>query len=312
MSEKKLNKSDLKKVMSYVKPYKVRMALSVIMAAAVVIMTLYVPILIGRAIDLIPEAAESGSFDGIVKLLFTAGIIAAVTALVQWLMNTVNNHITYSVVRDMRDAAFKRIEILPLSYLDRHQPGEIVNRVIADADQFSDGLLMGFTQLFTGAMTILCTLVFMLSISWKMSLVVILLTPLSLFIAKFISTHTYDMFKLQSETRGEQTAFIDEMISGQKVVKAFGREEKALEKFDEINERLRSCSLRATFFSSLTNPSTRFVNNVVYAGVALAGALSCISAESAITIGALTCFLSYVNQYTKPFNEISGVITELQ
>ncbi len=311
---KKIRSGDLKRVLKYIRRYRLLMVLSVIMAAVTVMLTLYVPILTGRAIDLI---IGPGNVDlaGIAAILTQIAVTVAATAVIQWLMNTVNNRITFHVVRDMRNEAFRKIEILPLSYLDAHGGGEIVNRVIADADQFADGLLMGFTQLFTGIVTILGTLFFMLTINWKTALVVIVLTPLSLFIARFISKKTYDMFRLQSETRGEQTAFIDEMISNQKVVKAFGREKASLEKFDEINERLRSCSLRATFFSSITNPATRFVNNVVYAGVALAGALSCIAtAGTAVpfTVGQLSCFLSYANQYTKPFNEISGVITELQ
>lgn len=312
MAEKKTSKAsggDLKKVMGYVRPYSVRLTLSMIMAAAVVVLTLYLPILVGDAIDLI-IAPGRVDLAGIRTIAEKAAVIAGVTALVQWIMNTVNNHITFHVVRDMREAAFRRIQILPLSYLDVNPSGGIVNRVIADADQFADGLLMGFTQLFSGVVMILCTLVFMVKLNWKMALVVVFLTPLSMFVAKFISKRTYSMFRLQSETRGEQTAYIDEMIGNMKVVKAFGRERAALEKFDEINERLRSCSLRATFFSSLTNPSTRFVNNVVYAGVALTGAIACLG--SGFTVGALTCFLAYVNQYTKPFNEISGVITELQ
>lgn len=311
---KKIRSGDLKRVLRYIRRYRLLMALSVIMAAVTVMLTLYVPILTGRAIDLIIGPGNV-DFGGIAAILAQIAVTVAATALIQWLMNTVNNRITFHVVRDMRNEAFRKIEILPLSYLDSHGGGEIVNRVIADADQFADGLLMGFTQLFTGIVTILGTLFFMLTINWKTALVVIVLTPLSLFIARFISKKTYDMFRLQSETRGEQTAFIDEMISNQKVVKAFGREKASLEKFDEINERLRSCSLRATFFSSITNPATRFVNNVVYAGVALAGALSCIAtAGTAVpfTVGQLSCFLSYANQYTKPFNEISGVITELQ
>ena len=311
---KKIRSGDLKRVLKYIRRYRLLMGLSVIMAAVTVMLTLYVPILTGRAIDLIIGPGNV-DFAGIAAILTQIAVTVAATAVIQWLMNTVNNRITFHVVRDMRNEAFRKIEILPLSYLDAHGGGEIVNRVIADADQFADGLLMGFTQLFTGIVTILGTLFFMLTINWKTALVVIVLTPLSLFIARFISKKTYDMFRLQSETRGEQTAFIDEMISNQKVVKAFGREKASLEKFDEINERLRSCSLRATFFSSITNPATRFVNNVVYAGVALAGALSCIAtAGTAVpfTVGQLSCFLSYANQYTKPFNEISGVITELQ
>lgn len=314
MADKKLNTGALKKVLHYIKSYRIFMLLSIIMAAVTVALTLYVPILTGNAIDMIVGKGNV-DFSALVPLLIRIGIIVAVTALVQWIMNTVNNRITFHVVRDMREAAFRKLQQLPLSYLDSHRSGETVNRVISDADQFADGLLMGFTQLFTGVITIIGTLVFMLTISWKITLVVVLLTPLSLFIARFIANKTYSMFKLQSETRGEQTAFIDEMIGSQKVVQAFSHEDESLKKFDEINDRLEKYSLRATFFSSITNPTTRFVNNVVYAGVALAGALTCIATAgtaAAFTVGQLSCFLSYANQYTKPFNEISGVITELQ
>lgn len=317
MSEKKtqgVQKAALKKVFGYIKNYRILMLLSIIMAAATVICSLYVPILIGRAIDLIIDKGNV-DFDGLSVLLPQIAVIAVAAALIQWLMNTVNNRITYHIVRDIRDEAFRKIEILPLSYVDSHPAGGIVNRVIADADQFADGLLMGFTQLFTGVVTILGTLLFMLNINWKIALVVVVLTPLSLFIAKFIAGRTYKMFRLQSETRGEQTAFIDEMIGNQKVVQAFSHEAEALEKFDEINDRLADCSLKATFYSSITNPATRFVNSMVYAGVAAAGAIACISTAGAVnpfTVGQLSCFLSYANQYTKPFNEISGVVTELQ
>ena len=290
------------------------MICSIIFAAATVALTLYAPILIGRAIDMIVGKGDV-NLKGIASILLEIGIIVAATALFQWLMNTVNNRITYHIVRDIRNEAFRKIEILPLSYIDIHPYGQIVNKVIADADQFADGLLMGFTQLFTGVVTILGTLIFMLTINPKIALVVILLTPLSLFIAKFIAGKTYKMFRLQSETRGEQTAFIDEMIGSQKVVQAFMHEKESLEKFDEINGRLASCSLRAIFYSSITNPATRFINSVVYAGVALAGALACIATAGTVnpfTVGQLSCFLSYANQYTKPFNEISGVVTELQ
>lgn len=307
-------KGTLKKVLKYVGRHGFLMAVSVILAAVTVALTLYAPILIGDAIDLI-VGQNNVDFDGIARILIKTAIVIGITAVVQWLMNTINNRITYHVVRDIRNEAFKKIEILPLKYIDAHPSGEIVNRVIADADQFAEGLLMGFTQLFTGVVTILGTLVFLFTISWQIALVVVLVTPLSLFIARFISTRTYRMFHLQSETRGQQTAFIDEMIGSQKVVQAFSHEDEALEKFDEINERLADCSLKATFFSSLTNPSTRFVNSVVYAGVALSGALICIATAGTanpFTIGQLSCCLSYSNQYTKPFNEISGVITELQ
>ena len=316
MSEKKqsIQKETLKKVLRYVKGHLPLMICSIIFAAATVALTLYAPILIGRAIDMIVGKGDV-NLKGIASILLEIGIIVAATALFQWLMNTVNNRITYHIVRYIRNEAFRKIEILPLSYIDIHPYGQIVNKVIADADQFADGLLMGFTQLFTGVVTILGTLIFMLTINPKIALVVILLTPLSLFIAKFIAGKTYKMFRLQSETRGEQTAFIDEMIGSQKVVQAFMHEKESLEKFDEINGRLASCSLRAIFYSSITNPATRFVNSVVYAGVALAGALACIATAGTVnpfTVGQLSCFLSYANQYTKPFNEISGVVTELQ
>lgn len=308
--KKSADKGTMKKVLKYVGRHGFLMALSILFAAVTVALTLYTPILIGEAIDLIGT-----DISAIPPILIKTAVIIGITALLQWLMNTINNRITYHVVRDIRSAAFNKIEILPLKYIDSHPSGDIVNRVIADADQFADGLLMGFTQLFTGVVTILGTLVFLFTISWQIALVVVLVTPLSLFIARFISLRTYRMFHLQSETRGQQTAFIDEMIGNQKVVQAFSHEEEALKRFDEINDRLADCSLKATFFSSLTNPTTRFVNSIVYAGVALSGALICIATAGtagAFTIGQLTCCLSYCNQYTKPFNEISGVITELQ
>lgn len=307
-------KGTLKKVLKYVQRHGFFMVLSILFAAITVALTLYTPILIGDAIDLIVGKGQV-DFAGIAAILIKTGIIIGITALIQWLMNTINNRITYHVVRDIRNEAFRKIEILPLSYIDAHPYGDIVNRVIADADQFADGLLMGFTQLFTGIVTILGTLFFLFSISWKIAIVVVIVTPLSLFIARFIANRTYRMFRVQSETRGQQTAFIDEMIGNQKVVQAFSHEGEALEKFDRINDRLADCSLRATFYSSLTNPCTRFVNSVVYAGVALAGALICIATAGSVnpfTIGQLSACLSYANQYTKPFNEISGVVTELQ
>lgn len=307
-------KGTLKKVLKYVKRHGFFMVLSILFAAITVALTLYTPILIGDAIDLIVGKGQV-DFAGIAAILIKTGIIIGITALIQWLMNTINNRITYHVVRDIRNEAFRKIEILPLSYIDAHPYGDIVNRVIADADQFADGLLMGFTQLFTGIVTILGTLFFLFSISWQIAIVVVIVTPLSLFIARFIANRTYRMFRVQSETRGQQTAFIDEMIGNQKVVQAFSHEGEALEEFDRINDRLADCSLRATFYSSLTNPCTRFVNSVVYAGVALAGALICISTAGSVnpfTIGQLSACLSYANQYTKPFNEISGVVTELQ
>lgn len=312
---KKAPAGTVKKVMHHIRRYRLLLFLLIVLATISVAGTLYAPILIGDAIDLIVGKGDV-DFEGIAKLLLEIGIIAGVVALVQWLMNTVNNRITYHVVRNVREEAFRKIQILPLSYIDTHAHGDTVSRVIADADQFADGLLMGFTQLFTGVTTIIGTLFFMLSINWKIALVVVVLTPLSLFVARFIAKKTYSMFKLQSETRGEQTAFIDEMIGNQKIVKAFGREDENLEKFDEINARLEKFSLKAIFFSSLTNPCTRFVNSVVYAFVALTGALAVtevgFTVEAAFTIGGLSCLLSYANQYTKPFNEISGVITELQ
>lgn len=307
-------KGTLKKVLKYVQRHGFFMVLSILFAAITVALTLYTPILIGDAIDLIVGKGQV-DFAGIAAILIKTGIIIGITALIQWLMNTINNRITYHVVRDIRNEAFRKIEILPLSYIDAHPYGDIVNRVIADADQFADGLLMGFTQLFTGIVTILGTLFFLFSISWQIAIVVVIVTPLSLFIARFIANRTYRMFRVQSETRGQQTAFIDEMIGNQKVVQAFSHEGEALEEFDRINDRLADCSLRATFYSSLTNPCTRFVNSVVYAGVALAGALICIATAGSVnpfTIGQLSACLSYANQYTKPFNEISGVVTELQ
>ncbi len=299
------------KVLRHMRGYWPLLALSNLIAMGAVGLTLYVPILVGRAIDLIvrPGAVD---FSGILALLVRVAVVAGATAVLQWFMNAINNKVTYQVVRDVRDEAFKKIQVLPLRYLDGHSTGEIVSRVIADVDQFADGLLLGFSQLFTGVVTIAGTLLFMASINGLIALVVVVLTPMSLLVARFIAKRTYAMFRLQSETRAEQTALIDEMIAGQKVVQAFSRETAVLEKFDEINGRLEKASLRATFFSSITNPATRFVNACVYAGVALAGALLCASPSSAFTVGRLAAFLSYANQYTKPFNEISGVVTELQ
>lgn len=308
MSKHKAKKGTLKKVLKLIGRYKYLLAISVVFAAVSSALTLYVPILIGQAIDQIIGKNNVG-FDAIVSILIKVGVIVAVTAVLQWVMNTLNNRITFNVVRDIRNEAFQKIQILPLGYIDSHPYGEVVSRMIADVDQFADGLLMGFTQLFTGIVTIVGTFIFMLSINVKITLVVVLLTPISMLVAKFIATRTYSMFKLQSETRGEQTAFIDEMVENQKVVQAFSHEDENQEKFDEINRRLEKCSLRAAFFSSLTNPSTRFVNSLVYAGVALTGAFA--AAAGVITVGGLSCFLSYANQYAKPFNEISGVITEL-
>ena len=299
----------LRRVLRYLKKRWHMLAASIVLAAASVAGTLYVPILVGSAIDCIlgPGAVAHAQ---IMTLLSRVAAVAGITALLQWLMSDLNNRITFGVVRDVRRDAFEKLQILPLSYLDAHPSGELLSRIIADADQFADGLLMGFTQLFTGVVTILGTLFFMLRIHWIIALVVVVLTPLSLFAAKFIAGRTYSMFKLQSATRGEQTAHMDEMIMNQKVVQAFSHEAESLEKFDEINGRLEKAALRATFFSSLTNPVTRFVNSVVYAAVALAGALAAVG--GGITIGSLSTLLSYANQYTKPFNEISGVVTELQ
>ena len=311
-AKQKAQPGTMKKVLEYLRPYMGLVALSVLLAAVTVALTLYVPVLIGRAIDLIVGPGQV-DMPGILRLILRIAIVVAATAAVQWVVNTINNKITFQVVRDVRAQAFAKLQILPLSYIDSHPTGEIVSRVIADVDQFADGLLLGFTQLFTGVVTILGTLGFMISIRPGIALVVVLLTPLSFVVARFIATHTYSYFRQQSETRGEQTAFIDEMIGNQKVVKAFGHERQNVERFDEINERLEECSLQAIFYSSLTNPCTRFVNNVVYAGVALAGALVCVACGGAgFTVGSLSALLSYANQYTKPFNEISGVVTELQ
>ena len=312
--KQRAERGTLKKVLVYLKPYWPLVALSILLSAVTVALTLYVPVLIGQAIDQIVGPGQV-ALTGIVSLLYKIGVIVAATGVVQWMVNSINNKITFQVVRDVRDQAFRQLQILPLSYIDSQPVGGIVSRVIADVDQFADGLLLGFTQLFTGVVTILGTLGFMVSIRPGIAAVVVLLTPLSFLVARFIATHTYSYFRQQSETRGEQTAFIDEMLGNQKVVKAFGQEEKSLEKFDEINGRLEKCSLQAIFYSSLTNPCTRFVNNVVYAGVALSGALVCVATAGTaapFTVGSLSALLSYANQYTKPFNEISGVVTELQ
>lgn len=306
------NKEVLKKVSKYVGNYKIYLILSMVFAVISVAGTLYVPVLIGNVIDLI-ISKNNVNFAAITPILIRVCIIVAGVALCQWLMNVCNNKITFNVVRDMRDRAFRKIETLPISYIDSHPSGEIVSRVIADVDQFADGLLMGFTQFFTGIVTILGTLGFMLSINVWITIVVVVVTPMSFLIANFVAKKTHKMFMLQSETRGEQTAFIDEMIGNQKVVDAYSHGEENQEIFDEINNRLQKYSLKATFFSSITNPATRFVNAIVYAAVALFGALLAIKTnETTITVGVLTCFLSYANQYTKPFNEISGVVTELQ
>lgn len=302
-------KGTVVKVLKRIKKYWLYLAISIVMAAVTVASTLYVPILVGRVVDNI-IGPQNVLFDNILTILTQMGIVIVITAVSQWVMNICNNKITYHVTRDIRDEAIEKIEKLPLSYIDTHSYGEIVSRVIADVDQFADGLLMGFTQFFSGVLTIVGTLTFMLSINVLITLIVVVITPLSFFVASFIAKHTYSMFKLQSEARGEQTALIDEMIGGQKVVQAYAHEAEALEKFDEINEKLQKYSLKAIFFSSITNPATRFVNSIVYAGVAVGGAVSAIN--GCITVGQLSSFLSYANQYTKPFNEISGVVTELQ
>ncbi len=303
------NKSTLREIFIYLKPYTLLIILSVLFSAASVVMTLYIPILIGHGIDCIIGAGKV-DFAQLNPILLEVIIIACATAVLQWLVNTINNRITFKTVRDIRNAAFNKIQELPFAYLDSHPSGEIVSRVIADADQFADGLLLGFTQLFTGVVSIVGTLIFMLTIHVGITFIVVALTPLSFFMAKFIAKRTYSMFREQSQTRGEQTAFIDEIIGNQKTVKAFSREKPSIEKFDKINDRLEKCSLKATFYSSLTNPCTRFINSLVYTGVGLGGAL--IAVGGGISVGSLTCFLSYANQYTKPFNEISGVITEFQ
>lgn len=299
----------LKKVLRYMRRYWFYLAISILLAAITVASTLYIPLLTGDAVDCI---VGKGHVDwaGVFAVLKQMAIVIGVTALAQWGMNICNNKLTYQIVRDIRNEAFAKLEILPLKYIDRKSTGEIVSRIIADVDQFADGLLMGFTQLFTGVITILGTIGFMLSVNVGITFVVLLVTPISWLVASFIAKHTFDMFRKQSETRGEQTALIDEMIGNQKVVQAFGHEQKAMDRFDEINGRLQKYSLRAIFFSSITNPSTRFVNSLVYTGVGITGALAAVSGR--MSVGQLTCFLSYANQYTKPFNEISGVITELQ
>ncbi len=302
-------KKSLKKVLQYVKRYWFYLGLSILLAAVIVALTLYLPILTGDAVDLIIDKGLV-DFDGILSILKEMAVVILLTAFAQWLMNACNNKITYQITRDVRKEAFEKIERLPLKYLDSHSYGEIVSRVIADVDQFADGLLMGFSQFFTGIVTIFGTLIFMLTISVKITVAVVVITPISLFVAAFIAKKTFTMFKLQSETRGEQTAFIEEMVGNQKVVQAFSHEDEALEQFDEINERLEKYSLRAIFFSSITNPSTRFVNSLVYATVAVVGAFLAITGT--ISVGQLSALLSYANQYTKPFNEISGVVTELQ
>ena len=306
------NKQILNRVFSYVGRYKIHLAFSLLLAAVSVAGTLYVPVLLGNVIDFIVDKGKV-DFDGMVPILVEVCVIVCVVALSQWIMNVLNNKITFGVVKDMRDKAFSKIEKLPVSYIDSHPSGEVVSRVIADVDQFADGLLMGFTQFFTGIITIIGTLIFMLSINFWITVVVVIVTPLSFVIASFVAKKTHKMFTLQSETRGEQTAFIDEMIGNAKTVDAYSHYDENLKTFDEINARLKEYSLKAVFFSSITNPATRFVNSIVYAAVALFGAFLAVKTQQqAITVGVLAAFLSYASQYTKPFNEISGVVTELQ
>lgn len=308
MAKQKANKGTAKRVILLLKRYLPLIIISIVLAAVSVILSLYVPILFGDAIDNI-IGASNVNFELIAKTLVLAAIISAVSALASWLMTTINNRITFLTVRDIREMAFKKIEHLPLKYIDSHATGELTSRVIADVDQFADGLLLGFSQFFTGIVTIVTTLVFMFTISWKITLIAVVLTPLSLFVARFISKNTYDLFKKQSEIRGEQTALIDEMIGNQKVVLAYNYVDDAHERFSKINSELETTSRKAIFLSSLVNPSTRFVNAIVYAAVGLMGALSVVTGT--VTVGGLTAILNYANQYTKPFNEISGVMTEL-
>ena len=307
--QKKNNKETMKRVLKYIRKYTPALVLSLLLAGLTVLLTLYIPILTGNAVDLIIGKGQV-DMPGIFAIMKKIAIAMIITAVGQWVMNTCNNYITYHVIRDIRTDAFAKLEILPLKYLDAHAYGDIVSRVIADVDTFADGLLMGFTQLFTGVLTILCTLGFMLVTNVPITLVVVCITPVSFLVAKFIATKTYSMFKEQSETRGEQTSLIEEMIDNQKIVNTFSRGEAVKSKFGEINGRLQKCSLKAIFFSSITNPATRFVNSLVYAGVGVFGAL--VAIKGGISVGRLSCFLSYANQYTKPFNEISGVVTELQ
>ena len=310
MADKKNQGATLKKVLLRLRRYWAALIASIVLATVSVVVSLYIPILVGEAIDHIISAGNV-DFQAMGQKLLVVAICAGVSGLAHWLMNVMNNRVTYRVTRDIRNEAFRHIQSLPLRYLDRHPHGDMVSRVVADVDTFADGLLMGFTQLFSGVMTILCTLILMLSISWQIALVVICITPISLLVANFIAKSTYSMFQLQTKTRGEQTAIIDETLSNLKVVKSFGHEGASLAQFNEVNDRLEKCSLRAIFFSSLVNPSTRFVNSLVYAGVALVGALVVIGGGG-ISVGMLSSFLYYANQYTKPFNEISGVVTELQ
>ena len=312
--KKKVAPGTLRRILTWLKPYAPMLVISIVLSAASVALTLYVPILVGRAIDGI---LGKGNVDwpAVLQNLTQAAVVAAAAAVIQWIISAINNRVAFQTVRDMRNEAFDHLQELPLSYLDAHPQGEIVSRIIADADTFADGLLLGFTQLFTGVVTIAGTLYFMLRLQWWIALTVVVLTPLSLFMAKFIASRTYSMFRAQSEARGEQTAFVDEMLTGQKVVRAFGREKACLEKFDQLNKKLADSSLKATFYSSLTNPLTRFVGSVTYAAVALVGAIACIltaGTAAAFTVGNLSAMLSYASQYAKPFNEISGVVTEFQ
>ncbi len=308
---KKAPKGTLKRVLSYLRGYRFYLFTSLVLAVASVALTLWLPVLIGEAIDHI-IAPGRVDFDAISSIFIKAAIAILVTAILQWLMNVSNNKMTYGVARNVRNDAFRHLQKAPLSYLDTHKTGDIVSRLVADVDQFTDGLLLGFTQLFTGIATIVGTLIFMLTVHPGITLVVVIVTPLSLFVASFIAKRTYKMFKLQSEIRGKQTALMEEAIGSHKVVSAFSQEDNILDDFNIINKDLQKASLHATFFSSLVNPSTRFVYSIVYAGVALTGALTVMSPDSALTIGGLSAFLAYANQYTKPFNEISGVVTELQ
>ena len=311
MKQKTSNqKETLIKVLKYIKPYGFLMVSTILMAVVSVALTLYLPILTGDAVDMLAFIGQTSFWTDLFAILKKMAVVILLTALAQWIMSICNNKIVYNIIQDIRKKAFRKLEALPLKYMDAHSHGDIVSRVVADVDQFADGLLIGFTQLFTGVITIIGTLGFMLSVNVGITAVVVVITPVSLLVAGFIAKKTFSMFKLQSETRGEQTALINEMIGNQKVVQSFNREDETLEKFDEINGRLEKCSLRAIFFSSLTNPCTRFVNSLVYTGVGLTGALAVI--RGGLSVGQLTCFLSYANQYTKPFNEISGVITELQ
>lgn len=306
---RKEQKATIKRVLQFIRPYGFLVGLSLFFAFLTVVATLYAPIVIGKAVDFIVEKGKV-DFDGLIPLLIRFCVVIVITALAQWLMSLCNNKITYQVVRDIRTQVFEHLNHLPLRYVDNRQYGEVVSRVVNDVDQFSEGLLMGFTQLFSGVITILGTLIFMILVNLKITLVVVLLTPISLFVAAFIAKKTYSMFKMQSESRGQMTAFVEEMVGNQKIVNAFGYEDKSVKQFDEMNDQLSAYSLRAIFYSSLTNPCTRFVNGLVYAGVGIVGALSAIHGR--ISIGQLSCFLSYANQYTKPFNEISGVVTEVQ